>query len=206
MSKFSVQKFFYLLREFVDRNATAYLRNQALACGYLKIGSHTYGKPVLETFRGSECKVEIGRYCSIAKNVVMILGGIHPTNWVSTYPLKIKKGIVGAYQDGMPKTNGNINVGSDVWLGTDVIILSGVTIGHGAIVAAGSIVTKDVEPYAIVGGNPARLIKYRFTSVQIQSLLAIRWWDWGDQKVIEQCACISSPNIELFIEKHGLDK
>lgn len=98
---------------------------------------------------------------------------------------------------------GGIVVGSDVWLGTNCTVVAGVTIGHGAIVAAGAIVTKDVEPYAIVAGNPARLIRKRCSDEQIRDLLAIAWWDWPDEKIQAEVSDFNTLSVDDFIRRHG---
>jgi acetyltransferase-like isoleucine patch superfamily enzyme len=168
----------------------------------ITIGKHSYGTPNVDTYRGSECKAVIGDYCSIARDVTIILGGIHPTDWVSTYPFRIKLRMPGAYEDGMPTTKGNVIIGSDVWIGTEAMILSGVTIGHGAIIASRSLVTKDIPPYAIVAGTPAKIVKYRFDEEIIDKLLAIQWWDWDEVKVREGVDLFSSNDIGEFIKKY----
>jgi carbonic anhydrase/acetyltransferase-like protein (isoleucine patch superfamily) len=95
------------------------------------------------------------------------------------------------------RTKGSIVVGNDVWVGTRAIILSGVTIGDGAIVAAGSVVTKDVPPYAIVAGNPARLIRYRFSDETIAAMCRIRWWDWPLEVIEQEKAAFDLPAEEF---------
>ena len=170
--------------------------------GLLVIGPHTYGSPKVWMYRGSESKVIIGRYCSIGPGVQIIVGGIHNTSWVSTYPFRIKWKMVGAYEDGMPKTNGDIIIGSDVWLGTDVVILSGVSIGHGAIVATRSVVTHSVPPYAIVAGSPAKIIRYRFEEDKVKLLLEISWWDWTEEKIQEAVPLLSSGYVDKFISHY----
>ncbi|WP_318011557.1 CatB-related O-acetyltransferase [Mesorhizobium sp. CO1-1-9] len=93
---------------------------------------------------------------------------------------------------------GPTEIGNDVWIGLRAVIMPGITIGDGAIIGAGSIVTKDVAPYAIVAGNPARLLRYRFTDDQIASLLAIRWWDWNDDRLEAERPRLFGP-IDAFI-------
>lgn len=125
----------------------------------------------------------IGRFCSIGPNIQIGLGP-HPTRlFVSTYPAFYSKKNTGCgyplrddsiFDDSIPKTT----IGHDVWIGLNVIIPGGVSIGTGAIIAAGSVVVKEVPPYAIVGGNPAKLIRYRFTEEEIDSLLKSEWWHW----------------------------
>ena len=122
------------------------------------VGKKTYGKISITDWSNKDTKVYIGSYCSIAPGVEFLLGGEHQIMSISTYPFKVKS--FGENREAGSK--GNIIVKDDVWIGRNSIICSGVTIGQGAIIAAGSVVTKDVEPYAVVGGNPAHLIKYRF--------------------------------------------
>lgn len=121
--------------------------------------------------------VYIGAYCSIAEDVVMLLGGDHDVNWVSTYPFIEHWNINELNDRKTPKCRGNIYIGNDVWLGHGVTILSGTRIETGAIVAAGSVVKTDVPPYAIVGGNPAKIIRYRFEQSVCLKLLESKWWE-----------------------------
>jgi acetyltransferase-like isoleucine patch superfamily enzyme len=171
--------------------------------GLLVVGENTYAWQSLQidVYGGSEAKVKIGKFCSISKNVRLITGGIHPTNWISTFPFRNHFNLLGKFEDGMPTTNGDIIIGNDVWIGTGVTILSGVTIGDGAVLATGAIVTKNVPDYAIVGGVPARVIKYRFTQDQIACLLKIQWWNWSEAKLISNVHLLSSKNINEFIIK-----
>ena len=121
------------------------------------VGKKTYGEINVSDCSLLNTKLKIGSYCSIAPGVWFLLGGEHNVNTISTYPFKVM--CFGERREAGSK--GDIVVKDDVWIGTNAIICSGVTIGQGAIVAAGSVVTKDVEPYAVVGGNPAKFIKYR---------------------------------------------
>jgi len=171
--------------------------------GLLVIGRHTYGTPTVWNYRGSEHKVVIGSFCSIAPGVQIITGGIHPTEWISTYPFRINWRMEGAYEDGMPESRGNVLVGSDVWIGTDVMILSGVQIGHGSIIAARSVVARDVPPYAVVAGSPAKVIRYRFDAKTIDSMLKIAWWEWDDAEIRQAVPLLSSDHIEEFVHRYG---
>jgi acetyltransferase-like isoleucine patch superfamily enzyme len=103
---------------------------------------------------------------------------------------------------GHPSCKGDIRIGNDVWIGAKATIMSGVNIGHGSIVAAGSLVTKDVEPYSIVGGNPAKHLKYRFDKNQIDDLLDIAWWNWNESKIKENAMLMWSQDINYFIKKY----
>ena len=134
----------------------------------LSIGKNTYGEiKVLDQSPRNDIKLEIGNYCSIAKGVTFILGGEHNLSTLSTYPFKSQI----LKQGKEAKSKGSIIIKDDVWIGYNAVICSGITIGQGAVIAAGSIVTKNVPPYAIVGGNPAKIIKYRFSENIIHKLL-----------------------------------
>jgi virginiamycin A acetyltransferase len=127
----------------------------------------------------------IGKFCMIASNVTFIMNGAnHLTDAITTYPFAIFGEAWEHAMDGKVYPNkGNIHVGNDVWIGYNATIMAGVKIGDGAIIATNATVTKDVEPYAIVGGNPAQLIRKRFSVDQINKLLAIKWWDWDIEKI-----------------------
>jgi acetyltransferase-like isoleucine patch superfamily enzyme len=152
--------------------------------------------------RGEGALLRIGKYCSISTRVVIFLGSEHRTDWVSTYPFPIlwetAKSILGH-----PYSKGDVVIGSDVWIGYNVTILSGVTIGDGAVIGTGSVISGDVPPYAIVAGNPAQVIRYRFGEETIQKLLKIRWWDWPDKKVKENVHLICSDSVGEFVKKFG---
>lgn len=139
-------------------------------------------------------RLVIGRYCALATGVRFIMAGAnHPTIGVSTFPFTIFGGewadkTIGVFAD-IP-SRGDTVVGNDVWIGYQSVIMPGVTIGDGAIIAAGSVVTADVEPYTVVGGNPARPIKQRFSATEVEQLLAAAWWDWPVELVTEHAHTI----------------
>jgi acetyltransferase-like isoleucine patch superfamily enzyme len=166
----------------------------------MSFGKYTYGTPTIR-WANPEAKLVVGNFCSIASHVIIYLGGSHRTDWVSTYPFgHIHQGVFDRFDGrGHPSTKGNVVIGNDVWIGDGVTIMSGVRIGDGAVIAANSHVVKDVEPYALVGGNPAKLIKYRFTPEQIEKLLAIQWWNWEDDKINRLSPLLCSSKIDDFI-------
>lgn len=133
------------------------------------VGKKTYGEINVTDYSLADTKLYIGSYCSIAPNVRFLLGGEHQLHSISTYPFKVL--CFGELREAGSKDS--IIVKDDVWIGDGAIVCSGVTIGQGAVVAAGAVVTKNVEPYAIVGGNPARVIKCRFDEKLRQRLCAI---------------------------------
>lgn len=172
------------------------------------VGDYTYGMPVLYDWNDGGTLI-IGKYTSIAENVSILLGGNHRHDWASMYPFA---SIGEGYWDGAKSvvgdrsSKGDVVIGNDVWIGINATIVSGVKIGDGAVIAAGSIVTKDVPPYAIVGGNPAKVIKKRFTDDEIEALLELAWWNWSDEKVDKYIHELCSPDIYKLIKKAPLRK
>lgn len=140
------------------------------------VGDFSYGKPDIKHW-GENSSLFIGKFCSIAEQVTIFLGGEHRTDWVTTYPFNYFLAEHAANR-GHPKTKGDVVIGNDVWIGMGATILSGVRIGDGAVIGARALVSKDVPPYAIVAGNPAKVIRRRFADGVINRLLEIRWWDW----------------------------
>jgi acetyltransferase-like isoleucine patch superfamily enzyme len=168
----------------------------------MSIGKYTYGTNNLNIhYSDSGSKLIIGNFCSIAGNINIYLGGNHRTDWVTTYPFgHINQHIFNNFNgQGHPATKGDVIIGNDVWIAQNVTIMSGVTIGDGAIIANNSHVVKNVEPYSIVGGNPAKLIRYRFTTEQIKKLLEIKWWEWGDEKINKFTPLLCNEDIDNFI-------
>lgn len=134
----------------------------------VSVGKFTYG-PIYLIAHNQKQKLRIGNYCSIANGVVFNLSGDHATNHISTFPFKAQA--LGVEQEGLSK--GDIVINDDVWIGYNALIMSGVEIGQGAVIAAGAVVTKNIPPYAIAGGVPARVLKYRFDEKTIQMMLRI---------------------------------
>jgi len=164
-----------------------------------KVGEFTYGAQNIEIYswnEGTQCN--IGKYCSISGHILIYLGGNHRTDWVSTYPFgHIHQDVFPSFDGyGHPATKGDVNIGNDVWIGTHSTIMSGVTIGDGAVIANNSVVTKDVPPYTIVGGNPAKIIKQRFDQDVVDKLLEYKWWDMDPYIVNHISPLLCSGNFE----------
>lgn len=134
-------------------------------------------------------------------------GSVHPMKPLTVYPLfwnLIDQQEVKSFMDILPdqkyyhKPYGDTEIGNDVWMGYDTLIMPGVKIGHGAIIAARAVVTKEVPPYAIVGGNPAQIIRFRFDEKTIERLLKLSWWDWEIEKIVENIENIYENNLEVL--------
>lgn len=163
-----------------------------------KIGHHCYGVPVIK-YPHKSSTLRIASYCSIARNVQIFMGGMHRTDWITTYPFPAFEQKAQHIQN-YAISHGDVTIGNDVWLCQNSTILSGVTIGHGAVVANGAIVTKDVAPYEIVGGNPAKHIRWRFDESTREALLASAWWDWPEEEILNVVDLICSEDIAKFLE------
>lgn len=167
------------------------------------VGKGTYGPLSVLSFDGGNEKLLIGNYCSIAPEVVFLLDGEHHYDRVSTYPFRSKFLMERA---GLSK--GNINVGDDVWIGFRSLILSGVTIGRGAIIAAGAVVVSDIPPYAIAGGCPAKVIKYRFQKKVIDQLSELDYSSFDKDYIVEHIddlEATATADVVATLEK-GLKK
>jgi acetyltransferase-like isoleucine patch superfamily enzyme len=166
-----------------------------------KIGAYSY----IQT-GGRIFNCEIGRFCSIASDVT-IAPGIHDMSKVSTHPIFVQKSTplpkVYATMDFL-KNHKQVYIGNDVWIGEKVVILDGVTIGHGAIIAAGAIVTKDVEPYSVVGGVPAKHIKYRFDSETISIVKKSEWWNYSEEWFEKNSELMRNPTMFITYLKNGI--
>lgn len=147
-------------------------------------------------------KLIIGKFSMIASDVKFIMNGAnHLTDAMSTYPFAVfGNGWEHAMDGKMYPQKGNITIGNDVWIGYNATIMAGVTIGDGAIIATNSTVTKDVAPYSIIGGNPAKEIRKRFSEEVIAKLLALKWWNWDIEKITKNVQHLTDNKIEKFIE------
>lgn len=144
-------------------------------------------------------RLVIGSFCSIGSGAAFIMAGNqgHRSEWISTFPFAFVPDALefeGAANGYLPA--GDTVVGNDVWIGSEAIIMPGVRIGHGAIIGTRALVTRDVEPYAIVGGNPARVIRKRFSDEEIEKLLEICWWDWPEEVLSRAMSLMTSSDID----------
>lgn len=160
------------------------------------IGEFTYGTPRVIRFEKTET-LTIGRYCSIASDVIILLGGEHRPNFISTYPFH-KRTPNNEHLTAAPSTKGPVTIGNDVWIGNGARIFSGVTVGNGAVIGGGAVIVKDVPPYAIVAGNPARVIRYRFDEAQIALLQSIAWWNWTPEQVRAAAPVLMSGDLDAL--------
>jgi virginiamycin A acetyltransferase len=164
--------------------------------GNIKIGNNTTINGPGTEFHGVSSSIEIGNFCSIARHTA-IQDHNHNVDCITTYFIRHNIFQEETRKDDMV-SKGEVKIGNDVWIGTQTVILSGVIIGDGAVIAANSVVTSDVPPYAIVGGTPAKVLKYRFSDDIIEKLLKIKWWDWDIDKI--------ESNKQLFYGKLSLSK
>lgn len=162
-----------------------------------EVGKYTYGKPIVFRGRGAG-SLKIGKFCSISNEVVILLGREHRKDWITTYPFPAFGGDWPEAQEikEFETGKGDIIIGNDVWICYGAIILSGINIGDGAIVGARAVVTKDVPPYTIVAGNPAREIGKRFDEDIISKLLDLKWWNWTDEKIKNYIDILCSSEFE----------
>lgn len=176
----------------------------------IEVGDYTYyddfenvanfEKNVRYLFDFTGDRLVIGKFCAIASGVTFLMnGGNHLVDAVSTFPFAIFGNGWEHAMDGKEyPSKGNTVVGNDVWIGYNAVIMPGVTIGDGAVIASCSVVAKDVEPYSIVGGNPAREIRKRFSDAQIQALLEIKWWDWSAEKITRHIGLLTGNDTETL--------
>jgi virginiamycin A acetyltransferase len=163
--------------------------------------SENFERNVLYHFPFIGDRLIIGKFCALARGVRFIMNGAnHKMSGFSTYPFQI---FGNGWERVMPKPGelpykGDTVVGHDVWIGYDALVMPGVNIGHGAIVASRSVVTRDVAPYEIVGGNPAAAVKRRFEPEIVEELLRIAWWDWSIDKVTRNLEAIVSADLEAL--------
>lgn len=161
--------------------------------GSLTTGEHTYGTVAR---RGDMNNITIGKFCSLAIGIVCDSGFNHNADFISTYPFNSQKGWPVPHN---VICKGDIVIGNDVWICENVLIMSGVTIGDGAIIGANSIVTKDISPYEVWAGSPARPIKRRFGAMKTLKLLEISWWNWPIEHIEKSAHILMSNDINALI-------
>jgi chloramphenicol O-acetyltransferase type B len=153
-----------------------------------------------DRFDETDCLI-IGKFCAIASGVKFVMSGNqgHRHDWITAFPLEVLTEDFDGYAASEPPgflRKGDTVIGNDVWIGTEALILPGRHIGDGAVIAARAVVTKDVGPYEIWGGNPARLIKKRFSDEEIEILLQIKWWNWDSEKIKANIDALRSNNVK----------
>ena len=175
----------------------------------MKVGKYTYGHTKINHISLRGGRIEIGKFCSIAKNCKIYTGkGGHRKEWVSVYPFGVlHKDIFNGDCNISKRYIQNIDPGdviieNDVWIGQNVTIMPGVFIGSGSIIANNSHVVKNCPAYSIIDGNPAKIIKKRFSESQIEKLLEIKWWDWDNDKINRNLALITNSDIDRFINNY----
>ena len=191
-----------IARRYVDEYSTEFSPLMRIKfCGNAKphfsVGIHSHSPGMCIYCWDPTISVTIGNYCSVAQDVSIIAGGEHDVTWATTSPIIDWWKLEQFYDLRKPRFKGHITIGHDVWIGHRATILSGVKIGHGAVIGAGAMVTKSIPPYAIVAGNPAKLIRYRFGEAIIQRLLDTCWWELGREELTTFAGLL--PNVEMFI-------
>lgn len=185
---------------------TVYLKN-IMSSPYISVGDYTYyddpddvssfQKNVLYHFEFVGDRLIIGKFCQIATGVRFLMNGAnHPMDGVSTYPFQVFGGEWAQKKPAKVKSKGDTVIGNDVWLGNSVTIMQGITIGDGAIIGTNSLVKKDVPPYTVVGGNPAKIIRQRFDDDTTAFLLRLKWWDWSVEQITEHLDLITDGDID----------
>lgn len=166
--------------------------------GRIVYDTGSYGVPIVRTFDYADNKLIVGKYSSVGGTY--LLGGEHRPDHLTTYPFRILWSLPGAGEDGVPRPTDDTHVGSDVWTGYESMMLAGITIGDGAVVAGGSVVKYDVPPYAIVGGAPAKVLKYRFAEDEIATLLEMKWWDWPADVIRDAVPVLAAEDVPALVE------
>lgn len=173
----------------------------------MNVGRHTYGHESIEVRDWDEgASLTIGSFCSIADRVVVYLGGNHRPDWVTTYPFSAFPDRWETARDieGHPATKGDVTIGNDVWVGSGATIMSGVTVGDGAVLGTNSVVSRDIAPYTIVAGNPARAIRHRFAPEIVEALLRIAWWEWSDERISAAIPAMLNGDVEGFVRVYDI--
>lgn len=202
--KFSENAIYYLLSKLIKKARLKSIKNSLISSdSKIEAGSNIYNSKFKKhSFCGYDCDInncEVGAFTSIG-NSVIIGGGMHPLKWVGMSPVFYEgRDSINKKFSEFPRTKQKKTmVGNDVWIGQNAMIKAGVTIGDGAVIGMGSIVTKDVEPYSVVGGNPAKFIKFRFNEETVNKLLEIKWWNFSDSDLKKYAMHIQDPEKFIF--------
>ena len=165
------------------------------------VGDYTYGTPKIVSW-DEDSVLRIGKFCSIASRVTVLLGGHHNYEYVTTYPFSFFINTWPEAKSGNcdPPWRGDVIIGNDVWIGYGATIIPGIEISDGVVVGAKSVVTSDVEPYTVVAGNPARVVRQRFDSDIVSQLLEIKWWDWPYERIAKAIPLMQSERLDLFLD------
>ncbi|CAL2090697.1 Glycosyl transferase family 1 [Tenacibaculum sp. 190524A05c] len=193
----------YLWSKIIKKLRGSSIRNSTIhKTSKIESGSNIYNVSMdKHSFCGYDCEIvncDIGSFVSIANNVIMG-GGMHPVDWVGMSPVfyKGRDSVRKKFSEFEREEPQKITVGNDVWIGNNVLVKQGVNIGHGAVIGMGSVVTKDVDPYTIVAGIPAKKIRNRFDEDISEKLLKIEWWNFDDKKLEEAAKHIKNPTLFL---------
>lgn len=170
--------------------------------GILQMHPRAHGYPLIHWREGDTGRVIVGPFSGIGEGAHFFTGSMHHIEWITTFALRAHWGLPNGELDG-PFSRGDIVLGADVWVGYGTLVMSGVTIGHGAVVGGGAVVAKDVRPYAVVVGNPAREIKRRFTDEQVEGLLRVEWWEWPDDMIRAHADLLCSDRVDELIDRFG---
>jgi acetyltransferase-like isoleucine patch superfamily enzyme len=172
----------------------------------MTVGKHTYGHEQIVLIQAAYADLIIGNFCSIGNNLTVYLGSDHRVDWISTFPFgHSAKQVFTSYDGhGHPRTRGNVVIENDVWTGLNASIMSGVHVGDGAVIAANAHVVKNVEPYTVVGGNPAHVIRKRFNDEIIAKLLYLQWWNLPDWQINEIAPLLCSSDFDKLFAKFNL--
>lgn len=188
-----IEKFFLRLKwRFMNKHNQTNIAN-VFNLNAVSVGRGTYGPLYVMNFNTSE-RLMIGDYCSIGPKVAFMLNAEHRMDLISTYPFRVKSLHSDSFEGA---SKGDIIVDDDVWIGYGAIILSGVHIGQGAVIAAGAVVSSDVPPYAIVGGVPAKVIKYRFSDELIEELLEVNYSKLTREMIVKHEKELYSKLVEI---------
>lgn len=197
------------MENYFENEFSSQLLNNTVNHPNIVVGDFSYYSGYHHKHRFEECvryldekrkdvdKLIIGKYCSIGSGASFMMAGNqgHRMDWVSTFPFYFQANIFKTSKNAYSKA-GDTVIGNDVWIGSEAMIMPGVDIGTGAVVAARSVVVKDVPPYAVVGGNPAKVLKYRFNENEIKKLNKIQWWHWTEKQVKEAMHVICHTDID----------